>query len=240
MTQPSRITSFDLPPGRLIASKYEVIEKLGAGWEGEVYKVIERRTGVRRAAKLFYPHRNLKDRAVLYYAQKLDRLRDCSILIQYHNSETFRHRGSPITCLISDYVEGEILADMLARQPRGRMHHFEAMHLLHTLASGVEQIHRQREYHGDLHDGNVMVARRGVFFDVKLVDFYHWGRPSAANIRHDVVCLVRILYDAVGGRDAYAKQPQEIKDICKGMRRDLIEKAFPTAGRLREHLEGAR
>lgn len=234
----SRITAFDLPPGRRIGSRYEVVERLGKGWEGEVYKVVERGTGICRAAKAFYPHRNLNDKAVSFYARKLDRLRNCPIMIQYLHSETLRYRGMPVTCLISDFVEGEIVADFVKRQPGKRLQPFEAMHLLHALALGVEQIHSKGEYHGDLHDGNMIVARRGIFFDVRLVDLYHWGRPSAANIKHDVACLVRVLYDITGGRKRYASQPQEIKDICRGMRESLITKRFPTARHLREWLEG--
>jgi hypothetical protein len=101
----------------------------------------------------------------------------------------------------------------------------------------VEEIHDMREYHGDLHDGNVLVNRMGVFFDVRVVDFYHWGAPTAAHLRDDVADLVRLLYDAVGGARHYAKQPPEIKSICLGLRRDLIGRAFPTARHLREHLE---
>ena len=76
-----RIESFDLHPGRVIAGKYMVEKRLGGGWEGEVYKVVETRTGVHRAAKLFYPERNRKDRAVKHYAQKLERLRSCSMVV---------------------------------------------------------------------------------------------------------------------------------------------------------------
>jgi hypothetical protein len=114
---------------------------------------------------------------------------------------------------------------------------FEALHLVHALSEGVEEIHLRGEYHGDLHDENVLVRRKGVFFDLKVVDFYHWGRPTAAHLREDVIDIVRLLYDAVGGRRHYASQPPEIKGICKGLRRDLIGRAFPTASHLREYLE---
>ena len=40
----------------------------------------------------------------------------------------------------------------------------EALHLLRSVARGVAQIHQRREYHGDLHDRNVLVRRRGVHF----------------------------------------------------------------------------
>ncbi len=237
MRSNSSIESFGLRPGRVIGSKYVVDAKLGGGWEGEVYKVIETRTGINRAAKLFFPQRNIRDRAVRHYAKKLERLRQCPVVIHYHASETLRFRGTPITCLISDYVEGELLDQFIARQPGRRLHPFEALHLTLSLARGLEEIHAVREYHGDLHADNVLVRRRGVFYDVKIVDFYHWGAPTAAHLRDDVVDLVRILYDAVGGRARYHAQPPEIKAVCRGLRRDLIAQAFPTARHLRTYLE---
>lgn len=233
-----RIESFDFASGRVLAGNYRVESKLGSGWEGEVYRVVERRTGVHRAAKLFFPHRNEGDRAVTFYARKLDRLKDCPIVIQYLHSERVRHRRVPITCLVSEYVEGELLSSYVERQRGKRLHPFEAMHLLHVLARGMEQVHRHGEYHGDLHAENVMVRRRGVFFDVKVVDFYHWGAPTAARMREDVLDLIKLFYDAIGGRKHYAKQPAEVKAICRGLRRDLIAKSFPTMQDLREHLEG--
>jgi tRNA A-37 threonylcarbamoyl transferase component Bud32 len=234
----ARIKSFDLKPGRVLAGKYVIEEKLGGGWEGEVYKVIETKTGIRRAAKLFFPQRNVRDRAVTFYAKKLERLRHCSIVIHYLHSETIRHRGTSITCLISEYVDGELLSGFVARQPGRRLTPFEALHLLYAMVVGLDEIHKLGEYHGDLHDGNVMVARKGVFFDVKLVDFFHWGRPTAAHRRDDVIDLVHLLHGAVGGKRRYASQPPEIKSICRGLRRDLIMRSFPTARHLREHLEG--
>ena len=64
--KPKSIDSFDLKPGRILARKYEVVARLGGGWEGEVYHVRELLTGIERAAKFFFPRRNVKDRAVVY------------------------------------------------------------------------------------------------------------------------------------------------------------------------------
>jgi serine/threonine protein kinase len=232
-----KVDSFDLKPGRLIAGRYLVEGLLGSGWEGEVYRVTEARTGITRAAKVFYPQRNVKDRALRRYATKLDRLRKCSMVIQYHHSESFRHRGLPVTTLISELVEGRMLEDVVRARRGKRLTPFEALHLLYALVTGVEEIHLLREYHGDIHDRNVLVRRRGISFDAKLLDFYHWGRFTRENAQEDIVQLVRILYDAVGGRKRYASQPPEIKEICKGLRRDLILRDFPTASHLRRHLE---
>lgn len=231
------VETFGFEPGRRLARKYEVVSLLGAGWEGEVYKVRERGTGIERAAKFFFPQRNRHERATQFYARKLNKLRHCPIVIQYHTQETIWYHGMRITFLVSEYVEGELLTRFLSRQPGRRLAPFEGLHLLYALASGVERIHRQREYHGDLHPDNVIVRKRGIGFEVKLVDMYHWGPPSAENIRNDVCDLVRLFYDAIGGQKRYARHAPEIRGICCGLKRSLILQKFRTAGQLREHLE---
>ncbi len=234
------IESFNLKPGRRLARKYVVGELLGRGWEGEVYHVVEEGTGVERAAKFFFPQRNPGNKTFNFYARKLDKLRGCSILIQYHTQETFRHKGMDIPFMVSEYVDGELLSEFLQRQRGRRLHPFEAMHLLYSLAEGVEEIHRMREYHGDLHSENIIVRRRGIGFQVKLVDMYHWGRPTSEHFKDDVCALVRCFYDAVGGAARYAKQTPEVKYICCGLKRSLITKKFRSVTALREHLERFR
>ncbi|UCF68627.1 MAG: protein kinase [Acidobacteriota bacterium] len=233
----SIIESFGFEPGRRLAKKYEIQRFLGGGWEGEVYEVTETRTGITRAAKFFFPHRNVNDRAVKFYARKLERLRSCPIIIQYHHTESFWFHGERVTFLVSEFVEGHMLSSLVAAQPGGRMQVFEAMHLLHSLAAGLEHVHLLREYHGDLHDDNILVQRRGVHFDVRLLDLYAHGRADRSQIREDVLQLIRLFYDILGGRRFYASQRAEIKSICCGLRRDLIARKFPTAGHLRKHLD---
>ncbi len=232
-----RIETFDLPPGRILAGKYEVVSLLGSGWEGEVYLIRERKTGIERTAKFFFPHRNLREKTSTFYAKKLHKLCNCRIVIQYHTQETITYRGMKVVFLVSDFVEGELLGDFLARQPGKRLTAFQGLHLLHALASGIEGIHHRREYHGDLHPANIIVQRYGLGFDLKLLDMFHWGAPKPENIHDDVCDLVRIFYDAVGGQKHYARQLPEVKAICCGLKRSLILKKFRTAGQLREYLE---
>lgn len=232
-----RIDAFDFSPGAVLAGKYEVVSRLGSGWEGEVYLLREMPTGIERAAKFFFPHRNLGGKTAIFYAKKLHKLRHCPILVQYHTQETIRYRGTPITFLVSEYVEGVLLSRYLTRQPGRRLTVFEGLHLLHVLAAGVERIHHLHEYHGDLHDDNVLVRRRGIAFDVKLIDMFHWGASKPENIRDDVCNLIRIFYDAIGGPRWYSRQPPQVKAICCGLKQSLILKKFRTAGQLREYLE---
>ncbi|HEX20446.1 MAG TPA: serine/threonine protein kinase [Acidiferrobacteraceae bacterium] len=232
-----RIDSFDFYPGRVLAGKYEVMMQLGGGWEGEVYLIREMATGIERTAKFFFPQRNVRDKAVKYYAKKLHKLRHCPIVIQYITQDKITHSRVPISFLISEFVEGELLSKFLDRQPGKRIMPFQAIHLLHALSSGMESIHRIHEYHGDLHTDNIILQRYGLGFDMKLIDMFQWSAPRSENIRDDVLNMIRVFYDALGGQKHYAKQPDEVKAICCGLKSSLIFKKFRTARHIREYIE---
>lgn len=236
-TKSNLIEEFKLASGRVLARKYEIIDLLGAGWEGEVYLIREIATNIERTAKLFFPHRNIKDRSVQFYANKLHKLRHCPIVIQYSTQESITFRNKPVTVLISEYVEGELLSDFIARQPGKRLTAFQALHLLHALAKGMECIHSMLEYHGDLHSDNIIVQRFGLSFDLKLVDMFYAGSPKKQNIHDDTVDMIHVFHEALGGAKYYAKQPREVKQICNGLKRSLILKKFRSAGQLRQYLE---
>ena len=229
--------SFNLKPGRILARKYEVMSRLGSGWEGEVYNIRELETGIERAAKLFFPNRNINNRASIAYAKKLHALRECPSVIQYHTRETMVYKKMPLTIFISEYVEGELISDYLSRLPGKRLHPFQGIHLLHALSAGLECIHRLGEYHGDLHTDNIIVRSHGLSYELKLLDFFHWGRARRENMNDDICDLIRIFYDALGGPARYSKQPPEVKEICCGLKRSLILKKFRTVTALRIHLE---
>ena len=52
-----------------------------------------------------------------------------------------------------------------------------------------------------------------------------------------VIEAVHLFHQALGGRTRYAQQPPEIKAICRGLKKSLILRRFPTATALRRHLE---
>jgi len=228
---------FDFAPGRKIAGKYEIERPLGSGWEGEVYAIIERTTGIRRAAKFYYPYRDPTGKAAIAYARKLDALRHCPILMQYHHQEVAYVRKRKVTIVISELVEGRKLSEFLHAQRNHALSTFEALHVLHTLVRGIAPIHARGEYHGDIHDDNIIIRRAGIGFEVKLIDFFDLGRPNRWKIHKDVLNLIEVFHTIVGGRERYAKQPKVVKDIIRGQKDSLILQRFQSAGDIQRHLE---
>jgi serine/threonine protein kinase len=228
---------FDLRPGVTLGRNYFVVEFLGSGWEGEVYKVAERRTGIIRAAKIFYDHRRLSARRLQRYANKLNGLRRCPIVTQYHHRDVARVGRNQVEILVSDFSGGMLLSDYIRRQPRKRFSPFEALHLFHALTTGVEQIHYLSEYHGDIHTENIMVSRRGITFEVHLLDFFDLGRSTRDRIQYDVYDLITVLYELVGGADGYRRCDPNIRKIILGRKHSLIRKKYKNAGQLRLALE---
>ena len=237
MYRPIKVSRFDLEPGRSVAGKYQIEGLLGSGYEGEVYAIVERNTGIRRAAKFYYPHRDPMGKAAIVYARKLDALRHCPILMQYHHQEVAYFKRKKVMVVISELVEGEKLSEFLHRQPSHRLSTFEALHVLHLLAKGIAPIHQRGEYHGDIHDDNIMIRRQGISFEVKLLDFFDLGRPTRGKIQKDVLNLIQVFHTLVGGREHYASQPRVVKEIIRGLKDSLILDRFHSAVDIQQHLE---
>ena len=170
-------------------------------------------------------------------SKKLHKLRHCQTLIQYHTEELITHQGWPVTVLVSDYVEGEILTTFLRHFPGRRLQPFEALHLLYALVKGMEDIHLYNEYHGDLHTDNIFIESYGLDFELKLIDLYHWEGSKIENRQADICDVIKVFYDVLGGARTYSRQPDAVKYICCGLKRSIILRKFRTMSHLRRHLE---
>jgi hypothetical protein len=108
---------------------------------------------------------------------------------------------------------------------------------LYQLAKGIAPIHARGEYHGDIHDDNIMIRRQGIGFEVKLLDFFDLGRPGKDKIHKDVLNLLEVFHSLVGGRTHYSRQPKVVKDIIRGQKDSLILDRFGSAGDIQHWLE---
>ena len=237
-TRPFR--SFALAPGRKVGPRYVVEAPLGNGTEGEVYQIRELDTGIVRAAKLYYPHRDLKKKLSIRHARKLNGLRDCPIVLQYHHSEIITIRREKVVAMISDLCEGQQLEKWIASQTGKRLRPYLALQVFYHLVRGLEDIHAMGQYHADVHSQNILVQPRGVRFEIKLIDFYDWGSPAAWKLKQDITDAMKVFYECLGGRPHYAKLPPEIRHICAGLKHSLVLKRFPTMSTLRKHLDTFR
>ncbi|MEP6767714.1 MAG: protein kinase, partial [Acidobacteriota bacterium] len=141
---------------------YEIVAPLGAGGMGEVYKARDTRLERTVAVKVL-PARLSDSPAV---RQRFEReAKTISQLSHPHICAIYDvGREGETEYLVMEYIEGQTLADRLARGP---------LDLDQTLRCGVEIAdaldfaHRQGIVHRDLKPGNVMLTSSGI----KLLDF---------------------------------------------------------------------
>lgn len=232
-------TNLTFKPGHIINKKYEILEEMGVGYEGRVYRVSETQTGIERTIKFFYPERNPSNKTVKAVAKKLHRMRQSAILIQYHTQDTTTlPDGTEVTFLVSEFVEGVLLSDLIKSQPGQRLHPYQALHLLYALVKGLEKIHQLGEYHADIHTDNILVESVGLNFNLKLLDPFHWvGATKNDGQKDDITNCIEVFYECLGGKEKYASQPQIIKDICLGLKKPFILRKFKSMSKLRQYLE---
>jgi serine/threonine protein kinase len=231
------IDTFGFEAGDTLWSRYRVLERLGAGWEGEAYLVEELSTQIPRAAKLFFPHNNRGGRTAAAASRKLHRLYECGAVVQYIGQEELHFEGQSVTVMLSEYVVGDPLAHVIDEAPGQRLETFEALCLLRAIAAALAPVHARGEYHGDIHTENVVVNRVGISFRIKLLDVMYRGKRQAKFVHDDVVDLVRVFGEMIGGPERLRELPRPIRAMCGSFRRDRILERYKTAGQLRDALD---
>jgi tRNA A-37 threonylcarbamoyl transferase component Bud32 len=237
MTTDKKIKDFGFEEGHLLNKKYRILSKLGEGWEGEVYSIEEIKTGIVRAAKFFYPERNNKNKTIIGYAKKLNNLNDAPIIIKYITQEEMRFKGQNILYLVSEYIEATSLETYINNFKKKSIPLFEAVHVFYQLVKGVEQIHLKGEFHGDLHAGNVLLRQKGLAFEIKLIDLFLWKGNKREFQRSDIIQLINIFYEMIGGKKNYTQLPISIKKIICGKKSNIILKRFPRISNLSVTIE---
>lgn len=144
-------------------SYYQILEQLGSGGMGVVYKAQDTRLDRIVALKFLPHHLSLDEEAKLRFtreaktASALDHPNICTIFeIGEHEGQTF---------IAMAYYEGETLKDRIERGP---LRIEEAIDYTMQMAEGLTQSHEKGIVHRDVKPANVLVTSQG---RVKLLDF---------------------------------------------------------------------
>ncbi len=144
-------------------SHYRIVEKIGAGGMGEVYRARDEHLGRDVALKVL-PAGTLGDeharKLFRKEAQALSKLNHPNIAT-VHDFDT----QDGVDFLVMELVEGVTLSDKLAVGPLGEK---EVARLGSQVAEALEEAHERGVVHRDLKPGNVMVTAKG---QVKVLDF---------------------------------------------------------------------
>ena len=156
-------------------SHYEIVEAIGAGGMGEVYRARDTKLGRDVAIKVLPKEFSRdKDRLARFEreARLLAQLNHANIAT-LHGLETFEGQRF----LVMELVEGETLAE---RIERGAIPIAEALPIFRQIAEGLEAAHEKGIIHRDLKPANIKITPDG---KVKILDF---GLAKAFSREDDV------------------------------------------------------
>lgn len=218
---PSAVTDAAPDIADVLASRYELLNTLGEGGMGLVYRVRDRETSEILALKLLRPE-IARDPAMMERFK--DEIRLARRITHKNVCRIYDfNRMNDVTYITMEYVDGESLHAYLKRV--GKVSPERVVDLARQISAGLSEAHAQGVVHRDLKPENVMLARDGM---VKLMDFgiaralggnvtktqtvigtpgYMAPEQSQGRVvdqRADLYALGLILYECLTGKRAFS------------------------------------
>lgn len=149
----------------LVCGEYILIEKIGAGGMGQVFKARHKRMNRIVAVKLLAPHAMAgdKEKAVKRFYQEVEtaaRLVHPNIVIAHDAGE-----ANGLHYLVMEHIEGQDLSTAL--KPNKKLPLDQTLHIVLQAARGLEYAHGKGVVHRDIKPSNLLMDKSGV---VKILD----------------------------------------------------------------------
>lgn len=160
---------------RLLAGRYELIEKIGEGGMAIVYKGKDRLLNRFVAIKILRPEYTKDETFIQSFikeSQSAAGLSHPNIVGVYDVGQ----EGN-IHYIVMELIEGKVLSDII--KERGRMEYKEAIAIVIQVAKALSLAHRKQIVHRDVKPHNIIITENGT---AKLADFGIAKAVSAATI----------------------------------------------------------
>jgi serine/threonine-protein kinase len=154
----------ELTRGTLFAHRFEIIEELGKGGMGKVYRVFDKKTEEEIALKLIKPEiaaeREVIDRfrSELKMSRKISHRNVCRMYDLGDEEGTYY--------ITMEYVPGEDLKSFIHRSKQ--LSTGTAIAIATQVCEGLEEAHRLGVVHRDLKPGNILIDKDG---NARIMDF---------------------------------------------------------------------
>ncbi|MFC2156863.1 protein kinase [Acidobacteriota bacterium] len=156
--------SEELSTGSTFAGRYQIIEELGKGGMGKVYKVLDKETKEKIALKLIKPEIAFDKKTIERFRNELITARKIvqkNVCRMYDlNKETGRYY------ITMEYIEGQNLKELIRQT--GQLTVGKAISLAKQICDGLAEAHSMGVVHRDLKPNNIMIDRGG---NAKIMDF---------------------------------------------------------------------
>jgi serine/threonine-protein kinase len=186
-----------------VLGHYRLIEKIGGGGQGEVYRAHDERFDRDVALKIL-PFRLLPDEAARKRfrkeAQAVGKLTHPNIATAYYFGEE-----NGVDFLVTEYVAGIGLDDQLAK---GAIPEETVVKLGIQLASGLQAAHHQGIVHRDLKPGNLRITQDG---HLKILDF---GLAELVDPTNDVASVQTVTVNMTLTGTVPYMAPEQFGGIC--------------------------